>query len=141
MPAPGPAASARTLHAFLIASTLIVSVGALVAVRSAGPTASGVVPLELAALLIGLSLLTMVYLLRTRILPRASAESEDEWWRAHLGKALLLWSLLEFSALVGALTLFLTRHVLGFSLLALLALAGLFLVAPARLTGTRNVQG
>lgn len=135
MPAPGPAASARTLHAFLIASTLIVCVGALVATRSTGPFASGLAPIELAALLIGISLLAFVYLMRSRMLPRASGQSDDDWWRLHLGKALLLWSLLEFSALVGAVALFATRHLVGFALLAVLALGGLLSVSPARLAG------
>jgi hypothetical protein len=127
------ASSARTIHAFLIASTLIVSTGAFVTIRSTGRFVTGMTPLELVALLVGASVLLLIYLLRSRLPTRGAGQSTDAWWRLNLGKAVLLWALFEFSALLGAVTLFATRALLGFGILTFVALGGLVLLSPARL--------
>lgn len=133
---PSPAGStARTIHSFLIASTLIVSIGALVATRSTGPLRSDLGAIDVLAVLVGACALLCFYLLRSRLPERSSGQSPDEWWRLHLGQAVLLWGLLEFSALLGAAALLATRQPIGFGVLALLAVAGLFRLAPARLAG------
>ncbi len=54
-----------------------------------------------------------------------SREACDAWWQEHLGRAVLIWSVLELPAIVGAITLFATRHLPGFLALGAVALAGL----------------
>jgi hypothetical protein len=109
-----------------------VSIGALVATRSTGALLTGAALPDLAVLLVGLPAALLIFLLRQRLPPRGSL-SPDDWWRAHLGRAILIWGLLEGLALLGAVSLFATRRVAGFALLALGALAGLVALTPGRL--------
>jgi hypothetical protein len=135
--APSPTSSARTLHAFLVASTLIISSGAFITTKSLTglESGSGFTGLEAVALLLGASDLLLVTLIRSRLPTRGAGRSADEWWRRHLGRAVLLWTLLEFLALLGAITLFATRRVTAFGVLTLIALAALLSVSPSRLAG------
>ncbi len=131
-----PAAAARTIYAFLIASTAIVSTGAYVVHRTvASAAAEGVSPLEYVALLLGLSALMLVLVIRSRFPVRADGSPEEEWWRANTGRAVLMWTLLESPALIGSLTLFATGHLAVYGALVILALAGLGTFTPARLAG------
>jgi hypothetical protein len=134
-PAPPASSAARTLHSFLIASTLIVSIGAFVAARSSGPLRSGIAPLDYLALVLGAAALLGIPRLRERLPPRAAGQSVDEWWAGQLGRAVLLWALLEFSAMLGAATLLITRQPWGSTALAGLAIAGLLWFSPTRLAG------
>ena len=111
------------------------SVGAFVATRSAGPLLGGVTILDLAALLVAAPAALLILLIRQRLPARVTGQSPDEWWRRHLSRAILLWGLLEGLALLGAVSLFASRRVLGFGVLAAGALAGLLLLTPARLMG------
>ena len=130
------AAAARTIYAFLIASTAIVSTGAYVVHRTvAPPVAPGVSPLEYVALLLGLSAVTLVLLIRSRFPVRTDGLPADEWWRANTGRAVLVWALLESPALIGSAALFATGHLAIYGALVLLALAGLGTFTPSRLEG------
>jgi hypothetical protein len=110
---PAPSSAARTLHALLLTSTLIISIGAFVVSRS------------LAALDRGVGWLAA----------RAGGQTADQWWSANLGRALALWALLESSAMLGSVTLFFTGHLVPFMLLVGLALGGLLSLSPGRLVG------
>lgn len=131
--APAPATAARTVYAFLIASTIIVASGALIARRSLRGLSTGFGPLDAAGLACGVSALVIVALLASRLPRRPAGQTVDDWWRAHTGRAVLLWSLLELPAMIGAVTLFATGHLVAYLLLAVLALGGLAVTGPARL--------
>lgn len=132
MPPPTSASTARTIHAFFLASTSIVAIGAFVARRSLGPLTAGAGPLDFTAILVGLSTLTMVILFRSRLPARGGVPAE-EWWRVNVGRAVLVWALLEFPVVIGAIALFATGHVPVFAILSGLAFAGLVAMSPGRL--------
>lgn len=44
-----------------------------------------------------------------RLAPPSAGASEDEWWDAHLGRAIAIWALVEAPALLGLLAYTLTR--------------------------------
>jgi hypothetical protein len=132
----GPAAAARTIYAFLIASTAIVSIGAYVVHRAlAAPATGGMSPFEYVALLLGLSDLMLVLVIRSRLPVRAEGMPADEWWRTNTGRAVLVWALLESPALIGSVALFATGHLGAYAALVFFALAGLATFTPARLAG------
>ncbi len=132
---PAPSSAARTLHALLLTSTLIISIGAFVVSRSLAALDRGVGLLDGVAILAGLSGLGMALLLRSRLAARAGGQTADQWWSANLGRALALWALLESSAMLGSVTLFFTGHLVPFMLLVGLALGGLLSLSPGRLVG------
>ena len=86
--------------------------------------------------MMGFSTLAITFLVRQRLPGRGSSQSLDDWWGQHLGRAMLIWALLEMPAVLGAITLLATRHMPAFAGLGLLALAGLTMARPARLAGT-----
>lgn len=45
----------------------------------------------------------------SRLTPPASGTSQDDWWRANLGRAISIWALVETPALVGTLAYLLTH--------------------------------
>jgi hypothetical protein len=132
-PPPSARSTARTLHSFLIASTLIVSAGAAVAARSTGHLRTGFSLIDWAGVLLALAALPLFIALRGRLPVRPAAETPDAWWQAHLGRAVLLWSLLELAAILGAAALLATGSSVGFAVLAVVALGGLLTCSPARL--------
>ena len=131
-PALSPAA--RTVHAFLVASTLIISSGAFIVTRSMRPLSGGAAPIDWMALLVGGSALWIVLLLKSRFPGRAGRTLED-WWRENLGRGVMIWALLELPAILGSVALFATGHYPIFAALVLTALGGLLLATPARLAG------
>jgi hypothetical protein len=125
----------RAFHAFIVASTLIVIAGALVVTRTTGSVGVGFGTLDAVALLMGGSTLAITFLVRQRLPGRGPGQSGEDWWRQHLGRAVLIWAFLEMPAVVGAVTLMATRHVPVFALLGIVALAGLLSSGPGRLGG------
>ncbi|HEX3236612.1 MAG TPA: hypothetical protein VHR41_20635 [Gemmatimonadales bacterium] len=71
----------------------------------------------------------------SRLVPPRPGSPPDEWWRANLGRAVVIWALVEAPALLGTIAYLLTRD-----FRALLApFIGLLLFAnyrPSRLTGS-----
>jgi len=132
---PALSAAARTVHAFLVASTLIVSSGAFIVTRSLRPLSGGAAPIDWMALLVGGSALWIVFLLRSRFPERTGSRSLEDWWRENLGRCVMIWALLELPAILGAVALFATGHFWIFSGLVFVALGGLLTAAPARLAG------
>jgi hypothetical protein len=121
----------RTFHAFIVASTTIILLGAFVVTRTTGPVVFGFGALDGVALLMGASGLAITSLVRQR-LPGFSGDPE-EWWRVNLGRAVLIWVFFEVPAVIGAITLMATRHVPAFGLLGTMALAGLMASRPSKL--------
>ena len=128
-----PSRFARTLYAFFIASTLIVSVGAFVTVRGTAALRSELAAIDYVAALVGLGAVLLLDWLRRRTPERRADQSPDDWWRLSMGQAVLLWGLLDLVAMLGAIELFLTGHVIGFGILAAVALGGLLTLSPGRL--------
>jgi hypothetical protein len=129
--------SARTLHAFLVASTLIVIAGALVVTRTTGTLGTGFGLLDGIAVMMGLSALAISSLVRQRLPGRPTGPGEDDWWRENLGRALVVWGLLELTGAVGAVTLIVTRQLPGYGLLGVLSIGLLLQTRPARLGAAR----
>ena len=44
-----------------------------------------------------------------RLVPPTRGSSQDEWWRVNLGKAILIWALVEAPAILGTVAYLLTR--------------------------------
>lgn len=124
----------RTLHAFIVASTTIIILGAFVVTRTTGPVGFGFGALDAVALVMGASGLMITTLVRQR-LPGSSGDPE-EWWRVNLGRAILVWVFYELPAVIGAITLMATRHGAAYLVLAVLALGGLVSARPSRLAGS-----
>jgi hypothetical protein len=130
-----PFSAARVVYAGLFTSTIIVSVGALVVKATLAPLSGAMDLIDYVGIVIGNAALVFAYRLRQGIAARSGGQSTDEWWGENAGKALLVWGVLEAAALSGAIVLFLTGHVTVFAIVAVLALAGLVLTSPGRLSG------
>lgn len=135
MPGPLPAAAAagRTIYTGILSSTAIVSIGAYAVRRSLG-IVPGVGPLDFVALFAGAGSVLLVVAMRSR-LPARSGASDDEWWKANVGRAIAVWALLEAPAIFGAVALFATGRLLAYTVLVALALVGLATATPSRLSG------
>jgi hypothetical protein len=132
-PLPGAAAAARTIYAGIISSTAIVSIGAYAVRRGLG-IVSGAGPLDFVALSLGVGAVLLVLAFRSR-LPARSGASDDDWWKANVGRAILVWALLESPAILGAVSLFVTGRLLAYTVLVAMALIGLTTATPSRLSG------
>ena len=75
--------------------------------------------------------------LRKRLSRPRSVGSAEEWWGENGGRALLIWGLLELTAVAGATVVFATGHLTAFVALAVLGLAGLGTLSPGRVQGHR----
>ena len=128
-----PSSSARVVYAGIVASTLIVSLGALVVSMSLDSASGRLGPPDAAAFLLGLGVFVAGMRIRQRLGERRGGQSREEWWTAHAGRVLLLWGLMELAAMAGAALLFATGHLPVFVVLALAALAGLATSSPGRL--------
>lgn len=101
--------------------------------RTTGPWNAGLGPLDAVALMVGLSSLGLVLLIRQRLPSCPSTQAQERWWREQLGRAVLIWCLWEFPAVIGAITLLVTRHLPAYGALGTLALGGLVASRPSRL--------
>lgn len=106
--------------------------------RTTGPFVAGLGALDAVAFTIGVSSLALVFLIRQRLAATGDRTS-DQWWNAQLGRCVLLWCLLEFPAVIGAITLVATRHLPASCALAVLALGGLLVMRPGKLAGNGSV--
>ena len=131
----GPRATvaARTIYAGIISSTAIISIGAYAVRRSLG-LVPGTGPLDFVAIFAGVGAGLLGLVIRSR-LPARSGASDDDWWKVNAGRAIAVWGLLEAPAILGAVTLFATGHLLVFAALVAFALVGLATLTPARLSG------
>ena len=127
-----PSSSARVVYAGIVASTLIVSLGALVVSMSLKSFSTGIGLGDLAALLVGFGAFGAVVRRLQRLGGRRTGQSRDEWWGENAGRVLLVWGLWELGAMAGAALLFATGHYPIFTVLALAALAGLATSSPGR---------
>ena len=107
-----PATSARIIHAALVAGVLTFSMVAWYIGQSSAVPAEALpdrkvlyVALTLvSAVLFGGAMFTVA-----RLGHIGSGDSQDDWWRANLGKAVLIWSLVEAPCLLGLVAYTLTH--------------------------------
>jgi hypothetical protein len=139
MPASAPASpalSARIIHAALVMGVIFFYVVAwFIGDRAAVPVSA--MP-DRKILYLGLFLLSAILFAAAgysagRLTASSSGTTQDEWWRANLGRAVLIWALVETPTVLGT-----TAYLLTHDFRTLLAtLAGLlFLVnyRPGRLS-------
>ncbi len=69
---------------------------------------------------------------RRTLVARGTEESLDAWWATNLGRAIVIWALVESGAVIG-LVLYLLQGTLVGLVLGGAGLAGLALVTPRRL--------
>lgn len=69
---------------------------------------------------------------RRTLVPRRPAEPVDAWWATNLGRAIVIWALIESGALIGLILYLMQGTLLGL-VLGGAGLAGLALAAPRRL--------
>jgi len=124
--------SARVVYAGIVASTLIVTIGALVVSMSLKSASGSLGAPDAVVFLLGLGVFVAGTKIRQRLGERRGGRSREEWWTANAGRVLLLWGLMELAAMAGAALLFATDHLPVFVVLALAALAGLATSSPGR---------
>lgn len=104
--------SARIIHASLMLGVVLFS---LVSWYVAGRTALPVAALpDRRVLYIGLFIVSAALFggamfTANRLVPPTRGSSQDEWWRVNLGKAILVWALVEAPAILGTVAYLLTR--------------------------------
>jgi len=107
-----PALSARIIHGSLVLGVVLFCLVAwFVAGRSALPVSS--LPdrrvLYLGLFLVSASLFGGAMFTVNRLRPPPPGGSQDDWWRTNLGKAVLVWALVEAPAILGTVAYLLTR--------------------------------
>jgi hypothetical protein len=111
-----PALSARIIHAALVIGVLMFWLVAWYLGHSPGVPAS--VPAEALpdrkVLYVALALVSAVLFggamfTASRLGPIRAGASQDDWWRTNLGKAIVIWSLVEAPSLLGVVAYLLTR--------------------------------
>lgn len=122
--------TARLIHVSLILGVLLFLAVALF-VRT-GPATVTDPRVPAALIVVGIPILILAQVLRSRIAPRRAGERPAAWWQANLTRAILVWSLVEAASLLGIVGFWLTGSRLPLALTA----AGIVLfvvAAPGRL--------
>jgi hypothetical protein len=107
-----PAISARIIHAALVLGVLMFwLIGWYIGQSSAVPAEA--LPdrrvLYVALALVSAALFGGAMFTASRLGPAGSGTSQDDWWRQNLGKAIVIWSLVEAPSLLGLVAYILTR--------------------------------
>jgi hypothetical protein len=130
-----PAISARIIHAAMVTGVLLFW-GVAWYVGEARSMPSSALPdrrvLYVALFLMAAVLFAGAAFAARRIPTPAAGTTQDEWWQANLGRAIVVWALVEAPALLALVAYFLTRD---FRVL-IATFAGLLLFAnyrPSRL--------
>ena len=107
-----PAISARIIHAALVLGIILFYAVALyVGSKTSMPVSA--VP-ERKVLYLGLFLVSAVVFgaavfMAARLSPAAPGTSQDEWWRVNLGRAIVVWGLIEAPTLLGTVAYLVTH--------------------------------
>lgn len=127
---PGSARIARLIHLGLLGGTILFTgVVAVVLPRPAKLSQPALlyVPFALATVLFAGSLF-----IRSRIPALRPGENEDDWWRANLTIAMMIWTLLEGPSLFAAVMFLISGNAVTLMVTAV-GVALLVFAAPARL--------
>jgi hypothetical protein len=104
--------SAKIIHAALVLGILLFyTVAWYVGSKTSMPVSA--VP-ERKVLYLGLFLMSAIVFgaaahMAGRLTPAAPGTSQDDWWRANLGRAIVVWSLIEAPTLLGTVAYLLTH--------------------------------
>ena len=135
-PAPrSPSAAARVVYAGIVASTLIITGGALTTSLTLGTATTAAGLFDWVALISGSAAFVTGFQPRKRLTLPGGGRTAEEWWGDNGGRVLLVWGLLELTAVAGAVVVFATGHLTAFVALAVLGLAGLGTLSPGRVHG------
>jgi hypothetical protein len=107
-----PAISARIIHAALLLGVLLfLGTAWYIGTNSSMPAAA--LPerrvLYLGLFVVSAGLFGAAMYTAARLTPPGPGVSQDEWWRANLGRAIGIWALVEAPALVGTMAYLLTH--------------------------------
>ena len=107
-----PSISARIIHGSLVFGVLLLCLVAWFVVgRTALPV--DVLPerrvLYIALFMASAALFGGAMFTANRLVPPTRGASQDDWWRVNLGKAVLVWALVEGPAILGTVAYLLTR--------------------------------
>jgi hypothetical protein len=131
-----PAISARIIHAALVLGVLTFWLAGWYAGQSSAVPADALPErrvLYVALTLVSATLFGGAMFAASRLGPIRAGVSQDDWWRQNMGKAIVIWSLVEAPSLLGLVAYVLTRdfRVLIATFIGLLFFAG---YRPSRLT-------
>jgi hypothetical protein len=107
-----PAISARIIHAALMAGVIVFYVVAwYIGTRTSMPVSA--IP-ERRVLYLGLFLVSAIVFgaaayTASSLTPAGPGTSQDDWWRANLGRAIGIWGLIEAPTLLGTIAFLLTH--------------------------------
>ena len=107
-----PAISARIIHAALVLGVMLF-LGTALYVGSNSSMPASALP-DRRVLYLGLFVVSAVLYgaamyTAARLTPPGPGISQDEWWRANLGRAIGIWALVEAPAILGMVAYFLTH--------------------------------
>jgi heme A synthase len=107
-----PAISARIIHAALVLGVLMFWLAAWFLGQASAMPADALPQrkvLYAALALVSAALFGGAMFAAARLGPVRSGMSQDDWWRANLGKAIVIWALVEAPSLLGLVAYMLTR--------------------------------
>jgi hypothetical protein len=107
-----PAISARIIHAALVLGVLTFWLVSWYIGQSSAVPAEALPDrrvLYVALALVSATLFGGAMFTASRLGPIRSGTSQDDWWRQNLGKAIVIWSLVEAPSLLGLVAYLLTR--------------------------------
>jgi hypothetical protein len=107
-----PAISARIIHAALVLGVLMFWLVSWYIGQSSAVPAEALPDrrvLYVALALVSATLFGGAMFTASRLGPIRSGTSQDDWWRQNLGKAIVIWSLVEAPSLLGLVAYLLTR--------------------------------
>lgn len=111
--APGsPAITARIIHAALVLGIMMFWAVAWFIGKSTTRPVSALPDrrvLYLGLFLVSAVLFGAAMYTASRLTPPLAGTSQDDWWRANLGRVILVWALVEMPALVGTVAYLLTH--------------------------------
>lgn len=107
-----PSISARIIHGSLVLGVILFWLVAWFVARQTALPVS-MLPdrrvLYLALFLVSAALFGGAMFTANRLIPPVKGSSQDDWWRANLGKAILIWGLVEAPAILGTVAYLLTK--------------------------------
>ncbi len=127
-----PFSAARIVYAGIVASTSIITLGALTTTFALGTATTAVGVPDAVALVAGAAAF-IAGIGRGRAVGRPRSDQlTDQWWHEQAGAMLVAWGLMELTAIIGAITTFTTGRLTGFAALAAVGLTGLVAFYPRR---------
>lgn len=126
---------ARALHAALAGGTVIVAAVAWFVRGGMADPPPDLPLLRYIALATSGAGLAVAWLVRSRVEPASGGVGDPAWWKANLGRCIVVWAQLDFVGILGAVVYLITGHLASAVVIVTAALAGFALFTPSRLAG------